>query len=484
MNIKQFIAKGSRDGMVRKILYYNWCPFDNAKNSGGGVNVYQKNLIEEMIKSPENEIYFLSSGWKYNPLRSFAYLKETKNMFNGKVKSFEIINSPVPAPAVNCFNNINVFLNDDVVLRLFEQLARQYGPFDVIHLNNIEGIPINTLRIKENYPNTKLVLSLHNYVPICPLVQYFQNHNECICTDFNNGQECLKCTDIKPGYKDYKASVRRWLRDKIGSKFIANLLPFPKMFKSCSPKYFSEQMVSTADDFVRYRKLNVEYINTYTDCVLAVSEKVRKIVLAHGMDEKIVKTSYIGTKFAENALNKSVATPDAAPFTICYLGYARIDKGFYFMVDALEKLDSDIASRMKIKLAVARLDKEDIKDKLKNFKDVEVIDGYSHADLPGMLSDVHLGIVPVLWEDNLPQVAIEMVACGVPVLCSDFGGASELCRSNIFKFEGGNEQEFTEKLTSIVKNPVLLNEYWKNHTGLTSMKKHVAELNYLYGFVK
>ena len=39
-----------------------------------------------------------------------------------------------------------------------------------------------------------------------------------------------------------------------------------------------------------------------------------------------------------------------------------------------------------------------------------------------------------------------MVACGVPILCSDFGGASELCSSELFKFKGGNENNFVEKL--------------------------------------
>ena len=27
-----------------KILYYNWIQFDKKNNTGGGVNVYQKNL--------------------------------------------------------------------------------------------------------------------------------------------------------------------------------------------------------------------------------------------------------------------------------------------------------------------------------------------------------------------------------------------------------------------------------------------------------
>ena len=49
-----------------KILFYNWIQFDKKNNFGGGVNVYQKNLIEYFISHTDDEIYFLSSGVDYN----------------------------------------------------------------------------------------------------------------------------------------------------------------------------------------------------------------------------------------------------------------------------------------------------------------------------------------------------------------------------------------------------------------------------------
>jgi glycosyltransferase involved in cell wall biosynthesis len=69
-----------------------------------------------------------------------------------------------------------------------------------------------------------------------------------------------------------------------------------------------------------------------------------------------------------------------------------------------------------------------------------------------------------------------MVAYGVPILCSDFGGASELCSSDIFKFKGANKEDFITKLTQIVNNPDLLEQYWQHHSGLMTMERHVQEL--------
>lgn len=475
----------SRPGYIgMKILYYNWIPFDNAKRVGGGVQVYQKNLIEEMIESPENEVYFLSSGWKYNPMRRVSYIRESINILKDKVKSFEIINSPIMAPAYTNFNNIKIFLYDETTLKIFTKFINEYGPFDVIHLNNIEGISINILKIKEKYPKTKLVLSLHNYIPFCPLVQYFQNHNARICTDFDNGRECLKCPEFKIGNKEYIRHVQHYFRDKLRVKFIANIFSWVFIFNS--NKFITKKNVSTHSDFALYRKKNIEYINKYVDQVLTVSKRVREIAINNGIDKNIVRTSYIGTKVAanQNRERKNITNLNSIPFVIAYLGYAKIDKGFYFLISVLEMLKKNIAKRIKVKIAVNDMPKgylSKLHKKLKDFAQIKNLGGYSHQELPTILSDVDLGIIPVLWEDNLPQVAIEMVACGVPILCSDFGGASELCKSDVFKFKGGSQKDCIEKLTAIVENQNLLQEYWNHHNGLTTMKEHLAELknNYL-----
>ena len=124
---------------------------------------------------------------------------------------------------------------------------------------------------------------------------------------------------------------------------------------------------------------------------------------------------------------------------------------------------------------------QEVKKRLALFHSVEIIHGYSHRDLPVILKGAHLGLVPVLWEDNLPQIAIEMVAYGVPILCSRAGGASELCTSDQFSFAAGNTKEFIEKLTYLEEHRVALAEYWEHHSSLTTMQKHIEKLQQYYG---
>lgn len=465
-----------------KILYYNWVQFDNEKNQGGGVNVYQRNLIGSLTHNTNNEIYFLSSGWKYNPLKTKTYIQETSNIFKDKCRSFEIINSSIMAPAFAMFMNPRKFIDDMDTYEIFDEFISKYGPFDVIHFNNIEGISVNVLKLKEKYPSTKFIVSIHNYQPICPLNQYFQNHNKCICHNYDNGNECLKCSEVLPSKKEYYKRCKYFYYDKYKGYLKFLRLPFKlfsKLFKGQSSKYIGSLNTMKPQEYVEYRKHNFEVINKYADKILAVSERVRNIMLEHGYDSQKVVTSYIGTKFAEQELGYSVATK-TKPFTIAYLGYEREDKGYFFLINALSKLDNNVASNINVVLAVKNIHKKYIENKLDNFNEVIIYNGYSHKELQNILHSVNLGIVPVLWEDNLPQVAIEMVACGVPILCSDFGGASELCASELFKFQGGNEKNFINKLVTLYKTPELLNEYWSNHSKLTTMDEHINSLMSLY----
>lgn len=121
------------------------------------------------------------------------------------------------------------------------------------------------------------------------------------------------------------------------------------------------------------------------------------------------------------------------------------EKGYPFLLNALEKLDKERAAKVELVLTVKQNEDEKVTAHLKRFKFIKIIHGYKHADLPEICEGCHLSVVPVVWEDNLPQIAIESVTYGVPVPASDFGGASELCSSDAVKFKCGDEERFFEK---------------------------------------
>ncbi len=464
-----------------KILYYNWVPYDYHKIVGGGVQVYQKNLIDKLLSTDsKDEIYFLSSGFKYNPFKRKTYFRKSQGSHDKRIKSYEIINSPILSPMVIAGSDIKKYTNNETIVNVFSDFIDYCGGFDVIHINNFEGITPSCMKIKEKYPNTKIVFSVHNYIPICPRAQYFQEKQGCICKNFCNGKECVKCFQNEMiAYNERNENVYRFLKMAHIPRLLSKIIS--KVFYRSLKKYFPAKHLSTAEDFKKFRESNIEYINKYVDIILAVSQRVADICIEHGMDPKKVKCSYIGTKFADNALDHRHNTTKKDDFTICYLGYARQDKGYFFMVDALSQLPTKYKKMINIVIA-ARGVKEP--QKLSGFKSISIYDGYTHNNINDILANVDLGIVPVIWEDNLPQVAIEMSALGVPVLASSFGGASELTKSNLFRFQGADAEDFRAKLIKLIDDPDLLDEYYKRANKLQTMDGHIKELKNFYSVKK
>src|SRR5574344_1148486 len=148
------------------------------------------------------------------------------------------------ATAFAIFMNPMSFIDDVGSYNILDKFIKENGPFDVIHFNNIEGISINVLKLKEKYPNTKFIVSIHNYQPICPLNQYFQNHNNVICHDFKNGKECLKCSYVMPDKKEYYKRCKNFYYDILmgNKKFFR--LPFKlfcKLFKFRSKHFIGSE---------------------------------------------------------------------------------------------------------------------------------------------------------------------------------------------------------------------------------------------------
>lgn len=465
-----------------KVLYYNWVPFDNNTGAGGGVSVYIKNIIGEMIKHKEYSVYFLSSGNLYNPLETKPYIEKYKNIYGDKCKSYQIINSPVIAPLGNLAWCIDKYINDNETTTLIKNFIEKHGPFDVIHICNIGGFGQSALTLKKYFPNTKFVFDLHNYNSICMNSYLFNYNEELLCNDNKNGENCLECySKIKISKDLYKKRVKLYWKTHKLQKILYKLKNnFKDKFENNYKQYYVcnyEKSSSTAKLFEKYRRLNVDNINKYFDNILAVSNRVKYIATQYGINQEKITVSYIGTKFAEHQQKPKNIIEDKN-LTIAYLGYANVLKGYYDLIHMLMQLPDKITKRIDVVIAAKNSKKKDYEKLFKKFNSVKVYNGYTHKNLNKILKTVDLGIVPVLWEDNLPQVAIEMVSNGIPILCRNLGGASELSSNKEFCFS--DQQEFIQKIIDIEKNRDMLNKYWEGHKPLVTLRENFSQISKIY----
>jgi glycosyltransferase involved in cell wall biosynthesis len=475
-----------------RILIYNFVqPEDPTHKQGGGVAIYQRNLVRALLDAG-HEIVSLSSGDRYSLLGTTPRLAYEA----GTPERAIILNSPVYAPAHSSFHAIEHYADAVGLDAVPAALRARYGRFDVLHFQNVEGITAGFLRgMRKAFPEARMLLSAHNYNLVCPQVNlWFREHQAC--GDYRNGRACVNCL-TSPNLHRFQRNIHRMERllalagISRGSPMLrpvrwAVRAPFrlrrwlrgdQAAPRKDAPVVLVDERKAT--EYRRYRETNIAIAGEVFDRVLAVSARTAEVLAARGVPRDRLAVSYIGTAHAARFAKAKRVTQAGDPLHIAYLGYMRADKGFYFLMHALAQMPDSWTQRLALTIAAPLHDGgsvEWLRSMAHRFRAITLHDGYTHAGLDRVLEGVQLGIVPPMWEDNLPQVAIEMVSRGIPLLTSDRGGASEIARQPAFTFRAGSIESFHARLHDIMTRRVPLAKFWENEVRLFSMEDHLREL--------
>jgi glycosyltransferase involved in cell wall biosynthesis len=485
---------------AQRILFYNWVAFDDDEKRGGGVSIYQRNLTEALVTAGW-KVDFFSAGLAFDMESDAPRFERTDNVFDPGCRSFQLVNSPIMSPGHSAFGQNDRLFETGPAFDAFLAFLHENGPYDIVHFNNIEGIPFSFLDLKPHFPNLLVVLSHHNYFAVCPQVNLWQRE-EKHCTDFDRGKNCTDCLIWSPPKAEILAAqqlstmIKRaglTAKSPVFTRAFADesfIDLFQDLARRTRTEFLQEDALplNDADEngFARRRRLAVDILNRSVDLHLAVSQRVARVIGSYGIDASRTRVSYIGTKHGETLqiARKRQATAKPGSLSMVFMGYMRADKGFLFLLDALEALPPATARNLRVKLAAKSTGDAKITARLKELARhlgaLEHIDGYAHTDLPAILKDADLGVVPVLWEDNLPQVALEIMSHGVPILTSDRGGAQELAGNPDFVFAAGSTLAFAEAVRKLQSGEVALGSFWDHAMPLRSMAEHVTELLALY----
>lgn len=488
-----------------KILFYNWVDDRDPEGRGGGVSVYQRAVLEALSKDPAVHAVFISAGLSFDVTGGAPRWEALRA--DGPTPRYEIINSGVQAPSHQSFGAPAQVSHPPTQAAFFDFLE-QTGPYDVVHFNNLEGLPADVLRLKDRWPDTRIVFSLHNYYPVCPQVNLWYREQET-CTDFAGGQRCTTClltqpnaraqrlngalnyrlrrVGITPGGRIYDHGVKTAVQ--LAARGVRGLSALRRKAPAALNSDGPDAHAQTTDDgaqFADRRRRMIQLINSYCDRVLCVSDAVRQLAAQYGITPDLLTTDYIGTKAAQvwqTTQPRPQVRANDGTLSLGYLGYMRRDKGFFFLLDALEAMPDAMAARLRLVIAarhgsaetMARLEALDAK-----FAQLTYLDGYTHAQLDDILAKVDVGVVPVLWNDNLPQVAIEMHARHIPLITSDLGGAQELGGDDRFVFEAGNSDALQAIVARLLAGQMDMDPYWANAKPPVDMGTHIRALLRFY----
>ncbi len=487
-----------------RTLHYNWADYRDPSGRGGGVTVYQRATLDAFARHPEVEATFLSAGLAQS-LRPSAPRWEALPGAEGDItRRFQMVDTLPLSPAHHAFGCPEQVEHPPTV-DAFARFVEAEGPFDIVHFNTLEGLPAAILGLRARWPDTRFVVALHNYYPFCPQVNLW-HRERAHCSDFAEGAACVDCLPVRRDPARLRlayGAVRALDGAGIGkgTRVYDLLLQPAARVGAAAVRKLSDRrrarvaegdstdaQVATADGapYAARRRAFVDHLNAHADCVLAVSERTAEIALGFGVAPGRIAVRRIGTDQA--ALYDT--TPPAARLPapdgtigLGYLGYMRRDKGFFFLLDALEGMSERVLSRLRLTVAAQTRD-SDTGERLHalapRLAGLRHLEGYTRDGLDTVLEGVTLGLVPVLWEDNLPQVAMEMHARRIPLLTSDKGGARELGNCADLVFRAGDAEDLEQHLLRLLDDGIDLSGYWARARPLFTPDAHADALLELY----
>lgn len=478
------------------IVLYNYVQPNERNSPGGGVTVYLKN-VSASLRDAGHRVYILSGGDRYGFLRTKPRLVRISD------DELIIYNSPVIAPAIYSFYHPEFYLQSKELDTIPARLLREIGPIDVFHFHNIEGLTQSFFHVlRDTFRNSALIFSAHNYNIGCAQVNLWQN-TSISCKDFHEGAACINCSGLSDKRK-IKLLINRlktpikelgerhpalvdvaYSLDQSVRKLIAGRTTHPRSNTDSAspPPAMSRNSLAKASIYRAYRLAGTNLINDVFDRTIAVSKRTADILISFGAKRSQVTTCYIGTKHSDriHSVARKVATPDN--LHIGYLGYMREEKGFFLLLNSLDRLPASIKSLVDVTIAAKFTDVhavQTMQNMAPSFRTFNIFDGYTHTELADILTPVNLGIVPPLWEDNLPQVAIEFVAHGIPILTSNMGGAQEIASNPEFVFDISDPDGLVDKIQSILHGDLDVSRFWAKEPNVRSNVQHMKELVAIY----
>jgi glycosyltransferase involved in cell wall biosynthesis len=142
-----------------------------------------------------------------------------------------------------------------------------------------------------------------------------------------------------------------------------------------------------------------------------------------------------------------------------YIGRLSNEKGILNLIEAVPLVLKMIASTEFLICG-----KGDLSDKLKKIiKDKELeehikLDGWiPHEDLPRVLNELKLLVLPS-YTEGLPNITLEAMACGTPVLATPVGAIPDVIRDGEtgFLLESNNPKRIAERIVELLNKPELL----------------------------
>ncbi|HBG04828.1 MAG: glycosyl transferase family 1 [Geobacteraceae bacterium GWC2_58_44] len=451
----------------------------------GGVANYTRPLAAKLAQLG-HQVHYLFSGAIQSSydLRLRPYLRVRRDLF--PFETAEIMNSA-------CLPFNFGAPERDVEAPEMESLIAVYldrvRP-EVMHVHSRVGLPFSVNRLASER-GIAVVNTIHVYGYICQK-RVMIDQDGGICPGPLDPVRCAACTGTLDYGKElgrarvryYKEVLRRncgalYRMVKAGKKSAGiDWTPGVTPAKAAAPG-----AGAVPDPLMPHRialrlEAGVAALNSCCDVTICVSRDVKNTLQRYGVREGKLLVQHIGSVIAERQVIEDRAPHD--PLVIGNIGGVNYYKGTHVLLDAVRRLGP---GNYLVKI-FGRYNENYVAGLLRDYPDlpVQFTGSYLPSDLPAILRQIDVMVLPSVCNDTAPQTIFESFSGGVPIIASSIGGFPDFVRDreNGLLFETGNSADLAEKLRLVIAEPQRLSAYRKEIGRLKTIGDNAQELLELY----
>lgn len=330
----------------------------------------------------------------------------------------------------------------------FRGFLQAYQP-DIVHFQHTLHLGYDMIRqVKNTLPNSPIVYTLHEYLPICHRDgQMVRTRSEELC-DRASPRRCHEC------------------------------------FPAIAPQTF----------FLRERFIKSQL--SLVDLFLAPSDFLKQRYIEWGIPPDKIRTEDYGRRPPA----RTAGTVDRRQRNrLGFFGQLSPFKGIDVLLDAMLMLERDsrlqptskrrlpAMPQLRVHGANQELQTGEFQNRLAKLLEasnamVSFAGKYDHEHLPQLMEHVDWVVVPSIWWENSPLVIQEAFLHGRPVICSDIGGMAEKVTDGVngLHFTVGDSVSLAEAIQRATSTPGLWETLREGIPEIYPMADHVRELDRIY----